>query len=672
METQYEAAVVDILSSRFEASQLGFAADGVTDDTAAINAKIAEAADWGGLLIIPPGTYKLDGTLINAGKSVRVVAYGAVFVKDTETDAVDFEGAFESTVAVSAITPGVIFGTTRGVTLTVSGTMPWKRGDVVKLFADNVLPETLVDVAVPAAETARVGQFMTVYSVAANSVVLLGDLIDPMTVNVRVARLADVTTVWEGGSFTVTDAYVAASERLGTFRCAKLRKPVIRDVRMSRTGSSAFVMNSNFGYRVENCEVAWAKDDAGGGHYGYGVSDSLSMYGVVDGCRFFQPRHGYTTNYSVATAGEDVPQSYGRAFGAKIVNCLVESASSAAFDTHSDGERIEFINCLALNSPIGFQMRGRRNRITGCSVRQASTAVRLASDSDAGQCWGHTVDALSAENVATVFSIRTRHGGVHPDNGVRDTRPNTIRNVHAWGVTSQGWDLLNTTVAAENVNVEYTGAVSAAFVINSISNSALTAGRLRFDMTSASGTGAYLFSVTGSNPFEVQKLRVNGFSGLGTLLAQAVTIVSGTPEIRVDAIMDHLPSGGFSTASLGANSWMKWSANVGVNNSSSAYKALTDATVQADIIQAVTRRRDPVVVIEYTLPGSQTLANLPNAQQGQVLIIQNSSTTGRNLTVTHGTTPNTNLAGATNKTVAPGQQIMLVYASGIWNHRTAV
>lgn len=655
-----------------------FGADssGAADSTAAFNAAL-RACPPGGKVIVPAGTYKLSGELNNLDmlgqpKSLNVSAYGATFIQTSPEVSVDFSGGWEPTVPVSAVSAVTITEAAvdkYGTRLTVTGTMPWKRGDVVKVWADDILPESQWDISPAPSSAGRVGQFFTVHSVAANEVTLQGKLRDPMTTGIRAARMLPVCASWAGGVFDVSDGYLAGGYTQPTFRFTAMRAPSVKDVRVARAGGSAFSMVSNLGYRLENCEANWAWDDPDTSHYGYGVDDNSSWFGVVDGCRFFQSRHGYTTTASATTVGQDAPNIHGRTFSARVVDTTTDSSSNSAFDTHSNGDSISFQNCVAINARFGFTLRGSRHSVLNGTVRDCRGAVRFATDSVSGESFGHVIDGLRVEGTTeSVFEAMLRHGGTHPNAGVRDARPLIVRNVHARNVQGKAWTLKNATVVADDVLFEFSGPVAA--VGSTIDLSRLQGSSHRYEVFDTTGSGMYLFDITDTDShLEVSRFRVAGYSTMATRVSRVIN-AGAAAVVRVDDLLvDYAPSDVVHTPTSNAG-WVTWRVGVGSNQRSSAYYNSTSATAS---LAFLAKQDDPVTTIVFTLASNQTLANLVDVpHRGRVLVIVNASASSA-LTVAHGTTPKTALTGAANKVLSAGQSLMLVYSdSGVWRQVTPV
>lgn len=647
----------------------GAVGDGVSDDTVACQAAI-NAAVSGQTVLFPAGTYTLTATLTNGGKSIHVSAYGATIVQQGNARLFSFEGAWDASVAVTAVTAGTVTETDGNVldtvVLSLSGLMPWKRGDVVKVFSSDIIPGARTDVAAPAASSERTGQFFIVRAVASGSVELLGTLRDPMTANMMVARLLDRTASISGGTYDLADTFISSNFAADLINISAMRNPTVRDVVVKRAGGSAIVMASCFGYRVTNTQVLWAWNDAVT-HYGYGVNDSASDHGTVDGCFFGQVRHGFTDTNTTTTVGEDSPSKYGRSVGWKVTDCVADSTTGSAFDTHHGGAGGTFHNCTALNAQIGFAVRGRNHSILNCITKSCGTGVRVLTENAGGETSGITIDGLKAERTKTqVIAVDVRWNSLHPNFDVRDTRPMFITNVRATDTAGKFISIVNSTVRVENVYCEFVSLVPFACFID---NSRTTFANVTLDYFRASGSGQNAFEVAAgvASYVEVDLLRVRGFSILSTFLAKAFKCDNNHILRVTGAVIDFLPSAGFADVPV-SGSWVDYLV-AAVPGAASNFVGLDDAgVVSADSVAAVARTLSPYVALEATLSGAnRTLANLPAPHNaGQLLSIVNSSSSFT-LTVQHGTIARAVLDGSASKTLIAGQSLLLVaLPTGLW------
>lgn len=94
--------------------------DGVTDDTQAIKDSIAGAPAGGGVLYIPPGTYKVSSP-ITIDKPMLVLAYGATFKPSVDTDVLRITAATTQVMGLVIDGTNVASGSGIGITVGYGG-----------------------------------------------------------------------------------------------------------------------------------------------------------------------------------------------------------------------------------------------------------------------------------------------------------------------------------------------------------------------------------------------------------------------------------------------------------------------------------------------------------------------------------------------------------------------
>lgn len=661
-----------VLAGRIGASvsvkAYGAVGDGATDDTAAIQSAI-NAADSGASVFFPAGTYLYTGTgmTLPSKKSVVLSGYGATLVKGgTGGRLFAFSGTWDATVQVSALSSGTV--TEAGfavptITATHSGTMTWKRGDVVKLYSDDTIPGVR-DAA------SRSGQFVTVYSVSSGKTVFTGVLRDPLTTNVRMARLPVQTVSIEGFTIDVTDAYIAGGYGGEIMGLSALHRPAVRDVTIKRSMAQCISMVSDWGYLVENTHILWAQND-GTTKFGYGVNNNASEGGTVIGCVFAQTRHAYTDSNTTVSAGTNNPTLYGRSVGDTIVGCVSDGATTAGFDTHQGGEGHTFIGCTAYGSPLGFSLRGRKHTISASQSNNNTSGLRIFTESDgAGETWGHTVNGFTINGVgATGVGIEdAKNYGTNPNAGTREARSDSFSNIRIVGCSGKAFNLYNTTVIMNDVLVEYSGAVVPSG--NTLYNSWWTLNTGKFDFFATTGSGSTLFDcgTSADSRVEFDGIRVVGYSNLANRVARMFQNTATSNLFVSRLVADYAPGTAWYTMTT-ANTYVHYDVLTG-GGINSAYTPVSSVTA-TDLAALGKTREDQV--LEVTLTGAATISSLPQPQkQGQKLIIVNNSASST-LTLTNGATAKTQLVGGSNKAISAGQSILLeANTSALWRQVSTI
>lgn len=393
---------------------------GATSSVAGLLAAFNATPD-GGILVIPPGTYKIDSVLTLQNKHVTIWAYGAHFIYSSATAAIVMQGSMGTTyTATGAPTQTTSTAFARGeqlavTTVTLSATPTgYAVGDHVKIVSD--------DTASPA--NVKCGQVMMVVAVSGTTVTLNGHLRGTFSTNVRVAKMPGNSTgayrmKWFGG-LGYHDSTVMASGSAGyaLLQASRLVQPLIRDFHVINASGPAVYTGHTYKARIIDLTVERLLD--GGAVYGYGLNDG----GELTLCRGLvaeRIRHAYTTGAAQGTNIGD----YGRCYGAIVVDGICHGSTQVAWDTHGDGDEVTFLNCHAIDCYYGFQLRGTRNKVLGGRVKGGSYpgAVQITSADGTSSSYGHYIGGgLQLEDIkGPAFWF---------DTDSVETVPNTIGDVH--------------------------------------------------------------------------------------------------------------------------------------------------------------------------------------------------------------------------------------------------
>lgn len=405
----------------------GAVGDGTTDDTAAIQAAIDAAPPKSVVWFELGKIYALYASLTNSGKSIHLRGVGAKLASKTHAAQIDFTGSWGTVYPVSAIAAGTVThnSETRAVlNLTVTGTLPYLRGDVVKVYADDVIPG-----ARPGSGglESRVGQFADVYSsTSGNLAVLVRELLDPMTTNIRVSKLNDITVSLEGLVFDTDEALMNDGGKSNCITFTDIMAPRITNVEIRNSTAQAIQLNSCYAYRVTDVEINDSNDDTPNAQFGYGIIDNSCSHGIIEGLTANFVRHAYSDD-SPRIATSSGPSLYGRTFNNTIINGTSFGTSNTSWDTHAASQGIRFINCVAVGSGgPGFGLRGRKHTVSGGMVgsgRDYGVYAFAESGLDTDS-WGHTIENVDVEAPLYPILIATQKG-----TNVRDTRKIFIDNI---------------------------------------------------------------------------------------------------------------------------------------------------------------------------------------------------------------------------------------------------
>lgn len=417
-----DAIAVVATSDRFPGVDL----TGTTDSTAALQAAVDATPD-GSVMLIPAGTYLVAGPIApKSGKSITISGYGAKIVATTSKSAFSLRGEYGATVSIAAVEERTI-AYPSGVSaltsvLVTSGAPDWQAGDVLKLVADDLIPE-----ARPGGR--RIGEFVVVDAVEGGSTRLSGRVREVYQTNIRAARVSTQTMTIVGVTLeTAADRMSAVNEALISF--SRLTSPQVIDVHCTRSGGQVVRFSSCFGYLAKDIRVDYARDDNAAGAYGYGVLDNSCSFGLVVGGLFRHVRHAYTDDTQVSDPGSADLAPYGRTYGTIVANVQVLMGTAAGFSTHHASESVTFSACSVTGgipqggASVGYELRGKENRVIGCVATQLTDGVLVRTESVGGESRGHMISDFRADRLSGAAVRFEIHPGGHPAQNARDGEVN--------------------------------------------------------------------------------------------------------------------------------------------------------------------------------------------------------------------------------------------------------
>lgn len=341
----------------------GAVGDGVTDDTAAIQAAIEAAV--GGIVYIPYGVYKL-GSPINANTSYNVICgAGATFVLDANVAAVqtDAQSTYVSTgatqVTVTSITQELAADTAGAPDFVDNGTSDYVHvlnvADSSAFAVEDIVVVSSADVH-PSGGSRRMGEAIKVRWVAAGKIYLSGLLAqkDYYTTTVTVTKYKrDRTFKWVGGTFKYTGDWKSVTPdsvaHAHAFNVMNFPEAVIEDLTFDGTFEG--------GLQVYNCPLARVSrikalrlpntntsSASWIGRLGYGVQIYGHCYGAtVCDVEASEGRHAVTTDgrgdASFSSAGW---YRRGQPTHVKFSRIRSVGAYGIPIDTHEEGRFISF------------------------------------------------------------------------------------------------------------------------------------------------------------------------------------------------------------------------------------------------------------------------------------------------------------------------------------------
>jgi len=619
-------------------------ATGATDSYATLQAAL-DATPSGRTLLIPSGTYLINNTLTVTGKTLRISAFGVKIIVGAGV-AVGFAltGGMETVYAVSALGGGPV---TSGdgddvpvAILTTATATNYQPGDVVKMVADDAIlggrPPTGTKVS-------RVGQFFTVHSATGTTLKLFGDLTDPYTTNIRVARMKDLTLQID--DLEMTAAVPISATRM--FHIFEFINPTLNSIRVAQSGSQVFNMGSCYGYNINNPMIGYATNDPSSSLYGYGVNDVGCFGGKVNGMIARYVRHAYTDGTDQIDA-DDSLRRYGRSMNAIVSNSTGHATGSTSFDTHQYSQHVTFDNCKSYNSPLGFAFRGRKHVINNCySYKPSKAGLMIFSENPTdGDSWGHIINGITVDTPNNQSII----GQVNLASNVRDTRITAhFANVKLINAKPNGVAFINMTVKFNDWDMQTTDFASNADKAISLTRTWMTGNNMRVDMSniSSSVSGLFMAQLIDNSKLSVSSLRpvfgtqatADKFAFLVDTATSAISMFE-LPDIEMDywKASAHL----MDWANSNASSYAIWKAKNTAASWSSFYTQFSTSTTSTPL-NALSRTLATGILLAGSLSAGNT--NLPALRSGrfmgqQVTISALTGTAGATLTIKNGATGN--------------------------------
>lgn len=432
-------ATADRWARIYEPEDFGAVGDGVTDDSAAIQAMV-DATPEGGVCRFRK-TYAVHTFINISSKSITLTGPGRLHLA-ADTRILRIDADEETPISISSITYNDSY-TFTGATvasdvasLTFASAPDIEVNDYLKIYSDDQIT--------PGETGEKVGEFAKVGAVNGTTVYLYHRLRGTYTTTPKCAVFNDdVQVVLDGLTFTVDEAGDAAGWNSSLIYLVGLFNPIVKNCKFRVAYQPAVQLQSCFQGKVSNCWFEDLKNDNDtDSQNGYGVLDYSSEQTIVDRCSFVLGRHSYTSG---ASNTPTEPWQYGSVYGAIISNCVVFASSINAFDCHADARGCTFYNCHVYGSwagqsgnSAGWQLRGNDNRIVNCFVENCFYAYRMyASESPGSE--GNQIINSSSKNCARAYDLF--------DSGAGETQTRAI--------IQGGYHEMHESIGGNVINVDY-------------------------------------------------------------------------------------------------------------------------------------------------------------------------------------------------------------------------
>lgn len=329
----------------------GVTADGVTDDTSAIQAAIDAVPASGGRITAPPGsTIRLTSALTASNKTLIVDFTGCTIIQEGSTKIFNYDAGLDFIRDVAAIDASA-----RTLTMTTTDVA---IGDILKLVSDDRLEGTR---PADGSDDYRCGQFLVVTSVSDTEVTFNERLRYAFTTNPRVAKLSGKTLQWVGGDISYATSVTSTNTAIDIYNA------VAPSVRVARFGYMPFVSVA-----FRGCYTYYVEAPFFGSslytppNFGHGISDWSCYGGYVAGISGSRVRHVFTTNMEPIEADSDDIWAYGPSYGGTAHFGAAGGFGEAAYDTHHGCEDFTFLGGTVMGrSAAAINLRGRRISVHG-------------------------------------------------------------------------------------------------------------------------------------------------------------------------------------------------------------------------------------------------------------------------------------------------------------------
>lgn len=678
----YGTPVVMLTPDRFPAIDN----TGATDTTAALSAAW-NAAPFGSTVVLV-GSYKIGNLVIDPTKFYSADVRFGTFITANANSALQCVGSYESQIGVSAIVEELVnvenYQTTL-TKLTLSSAPGWKRGDVIKLLADDLIPAGHVT---SDTDKARVGEQFTVYSSAGTTVYLHGVVTEPYSINIRAARMVPGSITLIEPTFDVTDARLTGKIAGNMIRLDSLVGPRVIKPTLKRLVGMGVSLKSCHGAVVEDPYSFTGIDNTDLSVLSYSIHDSGCTDTIVRGGVLVGGRHAFTDGTGLVPAGSEDTASYGATINAKLIGVTGKYMGHAVFDTHHMSKGVQFIDCTAFVAPgeDAFLARGRNVRVVNPIVYGGKNVIdvlnQVTGTWSTGESYGHELVNPRSFGTQRVATVTTHTATTHPKYGQKDTNINlvihggyheglrracvqensqvrwTVRPYMAWGTLAEGaWFEL------KNSNVFLPEAYLDGRAITTIA---------------ATGTQRVFYAnddtVDRHSEIHLGRVTIAASATYIAAVANPLEVTANTSRVHIERVTFETPwptTNPFNIPETVRTS-LSWGcsydpANATSRNSSSGATFTNSAL--AGSIERLCRATDPGLVLTANISDAtaRTMTTLPLGKfDGQRLtIIMGSATAG--LTIPHGASYNTRLIGSVNKVLSTGNAAChLVWSSGAW------
>lgn len=338
----------------------GVTGDGATDDTAAIQT----AVDFAREVYFPPGTYKITSSIIvPSNTTIRCAGNVTIDISGAASGSTAFysAGSFGSPVSLSG---NASVGAT-SLSVAAGAESAFAADDWIQIYSTSIYDTGWT--------AAPIGEIVQVASTASGTINLKSPLAGGAyntadTAQIRKCNFVENVRIIGGnfiGNSTPTISHIAVRFEVA-FNCH------VENSKARYCNGTAFALYDALFSSVRGVHVEDALRTGSG--YGVDFCNTSQDCSCVDST-FIRVRHAVTNG--LTSGGKGVV----RRITHQNLKCYNTINTGDAFDTHANGEDIQFVNCISYDSSsIGFNLECGSATLVGCrAVRSAGDGFNFSS-----------------------------------------------------------------------------------------------------------------------------------------------------------------------------------------------------------------------------------------------------------------------------------------------------
>ena len=497
-------------SGIFNVKDYGAVGDGVTDDTAAIQA----AFDAGNLVYLcPNAVYKITSPITKPSECV-VIGNNATILTDGDFDMVgsidiaiplDVDGDSVTsidTVNTSNLSASVGDSNTYVTRIGVADASLYARGDIVKVYSQDQIPQS------GSSNDEYLGEFAEVIEVDNSSdYIYLGSVLyytSSYSTSVKISKFSKEAVKIENLNFEKSASQPSTANTRGIV-IRNAVSPIVNNIIFTDCDDDGVSYYGCYGASTYNVKGVGLKTASANSATGYLVFDVSSSYGVHTNLRGNGVRNVYNSDTKTIGTLASMPATF---FGESVGN-IISNSSGITFGLHAGTRNITFENIHTetswrtpdSGSVRGFTNRGVNNRLVNSTIKAGSVKCY----NEAGATVGASLEIInssidSSPLISQDLTLRTYALKVEGESGV--PAKVTIRGGYIRGIYSTAIDLDYAEFESYNAHLHYARNVSSGSSSNmfTIDNSSAKNYHPIYDTTDHLGTASLrLFDINDAN-----------------------------------------------------------------------------------------------------------------------------------------------------------------------------